>query len=261
MAASVNSLSSSVSVEQAEVLMQSMVEVLRHGTDLPLTQIDADQYETVYQAGFSRIAMTVQTVISVYEQLQDSLPPIRSLSMMVSLNSFEQSWKYYMPERNAMEYPCVVDYQLACSVDASLNGADYALCYLKGMRLENRFLRRFETSKMTSLLNVYCRGWQSLPINLYEPVAVNALGRAAAGVSAFDLKVTKSNLQKITQTVSDLTEQEVCNDLIHAADVLQEELHLDQDEHKYLKQICIPLAARIHSVRDFGSLNHIFLTF
>jgi hypothetical protein len=77
--------------------------------------------------------------------------------------------------------PCDIDYQLCRPVPEDLLGVEYVNEYLRRVVLENDFLRRFPKEPVIKLLENYCPDYRGLLINLYEPVATNALGSRSSG--------------------------------------------------------------------------------
>ena len=60
----------------------------------------------------------------------------------------------------------------------TLRGVDYVNDWLRRLCLEQNFLDRFDPALVRAVLDRSCPDYRGLLINLYEPIAVNALGLA-----------------------------------------------------------------------------------
>lgn len=75
-----------------------------------------------------------------------------------------------------------IDYPLCVPVAARLAGPDYVRAWLLRLRAENALLRAFPPAAVRALLDRAVPLWRTMPLNMAEPVAVNALGRALLGL-------------------------------------------------------------------------------
>lgn len=121
--------------------------------------------------------------------------PIDNISYNDTIRSIEGFFKKYDIQFFAHKIPCSIDYQPCHAVPEELQGIEYINEYLRRIVLENRFCSRFDSGKIIELLEAYCPDYRELLINIYEPVATNALGIAlfCDNVISLDMSCTDVN--------------------------------------------------------------------
>ena len=88
-------------------------------------------------------------------------------------------------------------HQLSQPVSEALRGVDYVNEWLRRLCLEQAFLDCFDPVLIRTVLEQSCPDYRNLLINLYEPVAVNALGLAILGDDPRTLSIPASRWQKL----------------------------------------------------------------
>jgi len=147
-------------------------------------------------------------------------------------------------------------------VPEALLGVEYANEYLRRVVIENDFLRRFPKKPVIDLLKSYCPDYRDLLINLYEPAAVNALGRTLLGQDARPLNISARALAEIAGTLAPLSKNALRDALVDAADRLCSALGIrDAGTRDYLARTADALCPRIDTALSTGGLDGIFLSF
>lgn len=191
----------------------------------------------------------------------DRLPPVENRSMQETLHSIGSFWTRYNPRYLAHEIPCDIDYQLALPVSNDPPGVNYVIHYLEQLIAENDLLRRFPADAMIPVLNRFCPDYFGLHINLFEPVAANALGRTLLDLDPLPLDVPPEACSRLQARFDPLPVPEIRTLLRQAALQLAEELSIEHARTVacltgYAEQLC----PRIASARDTGGMDGIFLS-
>ena len=126
-----------------------------------------------------------------------TLPGIENQSLLDTMKSIGGFFKKYDCRFFAHQIPCDIDYQLCRPAPDSLMGVDYVIEYLRRICVENDLLRRFDPALTVRLLDLYCPDYKGLLINLYEPVAANALGLALTGGDIRKLEVSEGERERL----------------------------------------------------------------
>ncbi|MGM9537561.1 MAG: DUF6179 domain-containing protein [Candidatus Onthomonas sp.] len=255
--------SSSLPAETAQALLDSLLFVLEQ--DLQARREDwrgllTGDLEPVYRAGLDRLSDKLAYGEGLWQRVCAGLPPVENRSMLDTLKSIGGFWRRYDCRFAATEIPCDIDYQLCIPVPETLRGVDYVNNYLERLAVENRLLRRFPRSVLEPVLRSCCRDYRGLLINLYEPAAVNALGRVLLGEELDRLVISPAERHRLEELLSHRSRAALEELLRRAAEALGERLGLrDRRERDYLAACAGGLVPRIRLVRDTGGLSGIFL--
>ena len=157
---------------------------------------------------------------------------------------------------------CAMDYQLSQPVSEALQGVDYINEWLRRLCLEQEFLRRFDQPSARAVVARSCPDYRRLLINLFEPVAVNALGLALLGEDPRILSVSPSLRRKLELQFAPLTEAESNAALSAGAESLCAWLGIqNQQATRYLNGLALGLRPRLRAALDAGTLEYVFLEF
>lgn len=170
----------------------------------------------------------------------------------------------------AHQVPCDIDYPLALPVSEALKGIDYISRYLCQRIWEDAFCRAFPISRVCAVLARHSPDWQILPLNLFEPVFVSALGCAllsgtgsAAGeetqTSAPTLCRTSEERRALWAALHPLTLEQLTAKLAKATTNLCNQLHIwGSAQRAYFAACAATLPPRILAASREG-FAHIFL--
>lgn len=174
---------SSIPKEVATELFESAAFTLEQGAGTP------GNLNAQFSAGLAITRQKLEYGKKLWLAVKGTLPRIENLSLRETVKSIGAFWRRYDWRFFAHQIPCDIDYQLCRSVPETLRGVDYVNRYLGQLYVENELLNRFDPQRAAYLLRAYCKDYRGLLINLYEPVATNALGLALIGgdVSALDV--------------------------------------------------------------------------
>jgi hypothetical protein len=159
----------------------------------------------------------------------------------------------------AHEIPCSIDYPLCHPVPEDLVGVDYINEYLTRLLLEADFLGHFELDACVRVLERSSPDYVELLVNLYEPVAVNALGRALIGADPRPLSISDEERESIVRCLGPLGASAWERVLGEAASAVCDALGLrDADAEEYLRALVPELLPRIEVGLARGDLRGVF---
>jgi len=256
--------SSSVRIETAQELLHSACYLL--GIDLSgnpsaLKSVLDWDLDRRFTDAIKTVEEKIQTAQRLWQAACLSAPQIENTSLGSTLRSIGSFSKRYHYHYFAHEIPCDIDYQLCHPVPETLLGVDYIIEYLRRILIEQDFLRRFEPALCIRVLNAYCVDYKGLLINLYEPVATNAIGLALVHGDIRGLNISLQQREHIAALLEPLPKKQSVSSLRSAASSVCTALDIRQLEaQRYLQKLAENLYPRIHAALSAGSLEGIFLT-
>jgi len=252
--------SSSLPAETAAALAESIRLTLGVDRD-PRILLCAD-LEQRLRMGQRRLSQKVELSKQLWRTACLTMPEIENRSLTDTLRSIGGFWNRYDVHFFAQEVPCDMDYQLSQPVSEALQGVDYINEWLRRLCLEQEFLRRFDQPSARAVVARSCPDYRRLLINLFEPVAVNALGLALLGEDPRILSVSPSLRRKLELQFAPLTEAESNAALSAGAESLCAWLGIqNQQATRYLNGLALGLRPRLRAALDAGTLEYVFLEF
>ena len=257
--------SSSVRVETAQELLQSVSFCL----DLYLKQsgntkklfVGADM-EELFELGQKILEEKIELGKKLYSKACLTAPEIENISYRDTLRGIGGFFKHYDYRFFAHLIPCDIDYQLCHAVKEGLQGVEFINQYLGRIIMENEFVRKFEKERAESLLNSYCSDYKGLLINIYEPIAVNAIGLGLLREDCKALNIKASDRERLNSLFHPLTMTPTKKELNDAALRVCSELGInDASSVRYLRRTAEGLYPRIEAALPHGNLGGIFLSF
>lgn len=256
--------SSSVRVELAEELYKSilftLVEGLKYGAFTREQLLASEKLEHLLRAGREEVEKQVETGKRLWLQVQHHPTGIMNISYDDTLKRLVTFFKRYDIRYFAHQIPGDIDYQLCHAVPDELLGIKYVNEYLRRLLIENSFISCFETNTVARLLQGYCPDPCGQLINLFEPVAVNALGLALVKEDIYTLNLTAEMKQSLISGLQDCDRTTICLLLEKAADDVASILKAIAPASEYIKRTAAELAPRIETLLSTGNIDGIFLT-
>ena len=170
--------SSSVRAETAEQIGRSLqycISLALRASKEP--QTEARSTRELYESGLAEARRLTRRAKMLLKQAETLRPPVENVGFRDTLSALPEFFRRYDPEFFACEIPCDIDYPLCTPVPEMLSGVDYLLEYLRRLNAESAFLRRFPAPLLAIAYERHY-GDDGLLVNLYEPVAAAAAGRA-----------------------------------------------------------------------------------
>lgn len=198
--------STSIPEYDAYRLLSSTCFVLGVDADDPDKATMLDVLEEGAKAAFSRGIRRIEAeTVRVGALLKDivlSMPLLESVALRDTLKSLRDFPARYEPRFFAHEIPADIDYPLCRTVSESLQGVAYVTTYLERLLAECRFLQLFELERCQAVLRRVHPDYGELIVNLFEPVAINAVGCMLAGCEIRKLQVGKEGRARIARLLA-----------------------------------------------------------
>ena len=207
--------------------------------------------------GQRRAQRDAALTIALWRKVVETLPPLENRSLRDTLRSIGRGFRCYDTRFFPQRFDCDIDYQLAVPVSESLLGINYVNRYLTDLAAENILLTRLPQGEVRAVLERSCPDWRGLLVNLYAPVAANALARTLLGGEG--LTLSDGEIGALRERWEHARPERIMADLLAAADALAERLALPRGAGKYLSGFAREVAARAEALRDCGGLRGVFV--
>ena len=255
--------STSVRIELAQELLGGICYCLGISAEGPAARwryLLVCDLEAEYQSGLRRIEQKKRFGRQLWQTICTRLPPVENQSMLDTLKSIGGFWQSYDSGFFAHKIPCDLDYQLAAPVPESYQGIDYVNQYLGNLFCENRFLSEYAAGAIIPVLHQYCPDYKGLLVNLFEPVAANALGLAVLGKPDEPLRICPQELSGLGELLGPMQRTCIQRLLLQGLDRLgARHTTLAPETLAYLSRYCQQLAVRIDLLREHNGLGGIFM--
>lgn len=255
---------SSIRIETARELLRSIcfcINLYLKETGEPVSYLLNADFNELFGLALQSIEKKIETGKRLYQAACLTAPEVENTSYRDTLRGMKKFWKCYDFYFFAHLIPCDIDYQLSNPVPDSLLGIEYFNDYLRRIIIENNLLRRFETGTVIRLLCSYCTDYEGLLINLYEPVATNAIGLAMIGGDVYKLDIRENDRSQIAAKLIPLSEDKALASLRAAVACLCGEWGIGgSTAADYLQKTSESLYPRIKTAMNHSGLGGIFLS-
>lgn len=253
--------SGSVRVEIAEELFRSICFSiglqLKRSHDISL--IKTENVEMLLKESWGTIEKMVEEGKALLQEVKSTAPAFGNQSYEDTLVGIKAFFKRYDYLFFAHEIPADIDYQLCHPVPDEMLGIEYINEYLRRLILENKFCNHFPIEMIRALLESYSSDYIELLINIYYPVATNALGRALLSKKDLGLNISSVDRQRLNAHFNNATVEETEKSMNEAVEQVCNQLKIKDDKTvAYLKQTSDELLARIRAAS--GNLDDIFIS-
>lgn len=216
--------------------------------------------EDEFRRNLADIERNVELTGRLWREVGEVMPPIPSTALHDTLASIGDFPRLYDFRSMAHEIPCTIDYPLCHPVAETLAGVDYVNEYLARLLIEADFLRRFETEACSRVLERVSRDYVDLPVNLYEPIAANAIGRAVIGQDPSGLIISDEGRARIARRLGPLGNAERTGVIREGALAVCDALGIgDDDARRYVEDVTPELLPRIEVGLARGELRGVFV--
>lgn len=259
--------STSVTEYDAHRLLASTCFVLGVDADDPGEDAMRDVVEEGAEAMFARNLQHIEEqtaqVGSLWEEVCLAVPLLESVALRDTLEGLRNFATRYDPRFFAHEIPADIDYPLCRPVPESTLGVVYVTTYLERLLAECRFLQLFELERCQAVLRRVHPAYGELIVNLFEPVAINAVGCALAGCDVRGLSVGEEGWARIVQLLSEHSASERRGLLVEAAANVCEGLGLWGSDAETVRMLvrsaAVGLVPRLDNALRHESLDGVFV--
>lgn len=260
--------SSSVPAETAQELLASLLCTLGLDADdlaiKAIIRLLAEGVDAAFARGMKEMAGKVEAFPALWEKACFSIPLLESRALKDTLNSMKTLTQRYDYRFFAHSLTCDIDYPLCHPVPDSYQGIDYATEYLERILIESELINCFDLKRCKSLLDAVSPEYGELLINLYEPVATNALGCILSQEPLARLCLSDSGREAIAREFAALSPTSAKERLNEAALALCDRLGLRSPASRgYVCALSASLYPRLRSLAAGGGLGlkGVFLQF
>ena len=254
--------SSSVPWETAQSLLASLLYTLRLDGGDPGErgrQLAESDLEEELRRGRQRLRRKMDYARRLWQRLAGSGAAGDSRALGETLLGIGEFWRRYDWRFAAHEVPCDIDYPLALPVSEDLQGVDYLTEWLGRLEVELRFRDTFSREVREAVWERFHPERYDLPLNLYEPLAADALCLFALGRDVRGLAVGPEERRAFALRMDLLTEEETAAALRRWAEGLGAALDLPEGrDRRYLTAYAGTLLPRIRTAMEQGGWPGIF---
>ena len=243
--------SSSVPWETAQSLLASLLYTLRLNGEAPGErgrQLAESDLAEELRRGQTRLRRKMDYARRLWRRLAGSGAAGDSRALGETLLGIGEFWRRYDWRFAAHEVPCDIDYPLALPVSEDLQGVDYLTEWLGRLETELRFRDAFPRKVRETVWERFHPERYDLPLNLYEPLAADALCLFALGGNVRSLALGPEERRAFAARMALLTEGETAAALRRWAEGLGEALALPEGrDRRYLGDYAATLLPRIRT--------------
>lgn len=254
--------SSSVPVEKAEELFKSICFTLGLvAAKQGISSLKTENMSSLLKAGWNIIESMVEEGQGLFKQVIETTVLTENISYNDTLQGIKKFFKRYEYHFFAHEIPGDIDYQLCMPIPEGLQGIQYINEYLHRLLLENRFCEHFGRNGILRLLQSYCSDYKGLLINIFEPVAMNAMGLAVINKNVIDLDISDYDRKRILTELDKWSNNEVVIQLNQVVDIICSQLEINEmQQRNYLYDALFAQYPRVKSQVALKDLNCVFIS-
>lgn len=257
--------SSSIPTEKAQDIMTSILFVIGiqlksyQTPEQAIDMLKSEPLKALFENGLKLVRRKTAISRHVQKRILDHLldtPNIYYRSTIADgINGF---FKLYRPQFAAHEIHITVDYPIFTG-RPDLEGIEFIEKYLRCIQAENAFCVCFAPQDIHHLLCGLTQDYRSVPLNIFEPVLLSALGLILRDRSPKRLDLTENDISFLYRHFSGRSESAIRDCLKEALFYLNKKVDLPQISMQYAS-LCIPkLAAIILNAVKMKTLDKVFL--
>ncbi len=215
--------------------------------------------DDVFNNGQNIIKSKIASGKAILNEIKNSSHQIKSESFWYTYRGLNHFFKKYNPMFFAHQVQCDIDYPLMIGADESLLGIDYINEYLKRFLLKKKLINLFDIDSADKLLTAHYIDYENLPVNLCEPLLVNACAEVILCKDSVELNMSESDVKELLGILTNKTTSKLTDIMISAAKELSEFLHInDSDEVYYISAAMINIVPRLKESLLSQDLSTIF---
>ena len=257
--------SSSIPMEKAQELLTSAAFVI--GVQLKSYQAPENAVEALkaepLKSLFEKGLKLVQRKIAISRHRQKRItahllntPNVYYRSTIADgINGF---FKLYRPQFSAQDIHITADYPTYLG-RPNFDGIEFIERYLRCIEAENEFCMHFSPQDIHHLLCGLTQDYRSIPMNLFEPVFLSALGLAILHRNPERLDLSREDIVSLHRLFSGKSKQEIQSVLENVFCDLDKKMELPEISKRYIR-LCIPkFAETIQKSVALKTMDKVFL--
>lgn len=258
--------SSSVPELTAHRLLSSICFTLDVDLDDPRTsrvkELLSQDILSLFEANKKELGERSARVGDIWKEVCLTTPLLESIALKDTLESLKSFSVAYDYRYFAHEIPSDIDYPLCHPVSEDMFGVSYIEVYLGRLLIENHFMQQFDLDRCQQVLKKIHPEYRVLLINLYEPIAINAIGLAVAEEDICQLSVSSATQAEIKKRLEGQSRRAVSKTLEEAAAIVCKSLGIETANDKlYLKLVSENLCPRVVMACKKDAIGGVFQSF
>lgn len=257
--------SSSIPTEKAQDIMTSVLFVI--GIQLKSYQtpeqavdvLKSESLKLLFENGLKlvrrKMAISRQLQKRILNNLLDTPNVYYHSTVADGIDGF---FKLYRPQFSAHEIHITADYPVLAGRPA-LDGIEFIENYLRCIEAENAFCVCFKPQDIHHLLCGLTLDYRSIPLNIFEPVILSALGLVMLYRSPKKLNLNEDDISALYRQFSHQSEKDIQASLKKALLSLNKEMDILQSSKRYIMMCLQKLAASIKNAVLTKTLDKVFL--
>lgn len=257
--------SSSIPTEKAQEIMASILFIMgiflkslqtpEQALDILKSKPLKDLYEEGQKLTQRKIISTRRLQKRIINNLLNTSNVFYRSTIVDGIDGF---FKMYSPQFSAQEIHITVDYPVYIG-RPELCGIEFIEQYLRYIDAENGFCVCFDEQDIHHLLCGLTKDYRSIPLNIFEPVLLSALGLTMLGRSPKPLNLNSDDISILYQKFSEQSLNQIIDCLTNSLINLEKEIMLPKNSKQYVI-LCIPtFASAILNSMKLKTLDKLFL--
>lgn len=257
--------SSSVRIEQAQDFLESILFVMgvqlktESSSDRALETLKTEPLRICFEKGMERVKRKIAISRLLQRRMGKNLFSSQNVFFRETFTAgIDGFFRLYNPAFAAHEIHITADYPL-CVGRPDLQGIEFIEQYLSCGEAENLFLCSFDPDRVHCFHTELTPGYDEIPMNLFEPVFLTALGLVLTDGDPESLHLTDENLRTLYRIFSGRNREETERILRNALSGLKEACSIPKLALEY-GSLCIPfLSSNVQNGVSYHSFDKIFL--
>ena len=254
--------STSMTVERAQDLLESIIYSLSlviNQSNLPVEEILQQDFSVMLGQAQKMLETKRKILYTEWEKICLEAPEINNFYYISTLKQVGIFFKKYDFYDEAHQIPCSIDYPLIKAIPDNLKGISYIEVYLKSIRIENQFIKKYPQENVLELLREMSLVYEENYFNFCECVFVNAIGKEMVSGVTDSLLLDEGELNHLWIDYYGKTAEELNEILEKTAVSMFNKIGLDENNLSYFSEVISSLALRICSVNESDFLKNIFI--
>lgn len=256
--------STSLPTEQAGELLHSIAYSLgwalkqQHTPAAALATLLTTPLPTLHKTGLHLLSAATATAKRLWLAAKGSRTATKSYHYNYLLGSgIPLFFKQYDTRFAAHHTPADIDYPLALP-RWELCGVEYMQYYLQSLLHENRFINRLAPQRVHAVLRRHSPAYEDLPLNLFAPVLLCAVGCAATGADVAALELPSAALLPLAHQLKPLPTQKLERFLLQTAQKVCAQIGLGGPAQQYAANAAKQHTPQLQAALRAGNIGHFF---
>lgn len=257
--------SSSIPIEKAQDIITSILFVISiklksyQSPEQAVEKLKLEPLILLFESGLQIIRRKIAIAKHLQKQIVDNLfetPNVYYRSTVVDgINGF---FKMYTPQFSAHEIHITADYPVFIG-RPELAGIEFILQYLNCIEAENAFCIQFDQQDIHHLLCGITQDYSSVPINIFEPILLSAIGLTIVNKNLEHIDLTEADINILYRQFENKTKADIKCLVQEAISTINIKMNLPKNTVRYI-DMCVPkIVGIIQNAVEMKTLDKVFI--